>query len=272
MAALDDTSLDSPQDIVPWEEAAMGSGKTLSGRGQVRGHAVHKTSGVNAQWKPRPSNPCRPEHPEENYHETEGVFAGGRRGAGRLGLVPDRSGPHRGPNKPAEQERGEPAKPAAEPREAPRAFRGRVAVRKATAEFIKAVEKGDAKAVAAFWTEQGEYIGDEGTTLRGRAAIEAAYAKAFARNKNLKVEMTVESIRFPSKDTAIEEGYARSYHRNADYPTTSRYSVLHVREGGRWLDGAAARVARRGRVAARPRLAHRHLGSQDRGCRGADHL
>src|SRR5262249_20699052 len=67
------------------------------------------------------------------------------------------------------------------------------------------------------------------------AAIEAAYARAFARNKNLKVEITVESIRFPSKDTAIEEGYAKSYNRNAEQPTTSRYSVLHVREGGRWL-------------------------------------
>ncbi len=110
------------------------------------------------------------------------------------------------------------------------------AVRKATADFIQAIEKGDAKAVAASWTEQGEYIGDEGTTIRGRTAIEAAYAKAFARDKNLKVEFTVESLRFPSKDTAIEEGYAKSYHRKSpDYPTTSRYSVLHVREGGRWL-------------------------------------
>ncbi|HEY7427626.1 MAG TPA: SgcJ/EcaC family oxidoreductase [Gemmataceae bacterium] len=109
------------------------------------------------------------------------------------------------------------------------------AVRKASADFIKMVEKGDAKAVAASWTEDGEYIGDDGTTIRGRAAIEAAYAKAFARNKKLKIEITVESIRFPSKDTAIEEGYAKSYKGNSEYPTASRYSVLHVREGGRWL-------------------------------------
>jgi hypothetical protein len=47
--------------------------------------------------------------------------------------------------------------------------------------------------------------------------------------------MTIESIRFPSKDTAVEEGYAKSYTRGSDQPTTSYYSVLHVREGGRWL-------------------------------------
>jgi uncharacterized protein (TIGR02246 family) len=109
------------------------------------------------------------------------------------------------------------------------------AVRKATADFIKAAEKGDARAVSALWTEEGEYIDEDGTTIRGRAAIEAAYAKAFAKDKKLKVEITVESIRFPSKDTAIEEGYAKSYKGDAEHPTTSRYSVLHVREGGRWL-------------------------------------
>jgi uncharacterized protein (TIGR02246 family) len=109
------------------------------------------------------------------------------------------------------------------------------AIRKANEDFIKAVEKGDAKAVAAAWTEEGEYIDDDGTTLRGRAAIEAAYAKAFARKKNAKVNITIDSIRFPSKDTAIEEGFAKRYMGDDDHPTCSRYSVLHVREGGRWL-------------------------------------
>jgi uncharacterized protein (TIGR02246 family) len=109
------------------------------------------------------------------------------------------------------------------------------AIRKASADFIKLLERGDAKAVAASWTEEGEYIGDDGTTIRGRAAIEAAYSKAFAKKKNPKVEITIESIRFPSKDTAVEEGYAKIYKADADHPTTARYSVLHVREGGEWL-------------------------------------
>ena len=139
-----------------------------------------------------------------------------------------------GQNGTVAQEKAVPAKAPAEPKETKRAD-DEEAVRKATADFIKVVEKGDAKAVAASWTEDGEYIDDAGTTIRGRAAIEAAYAKAFAKKKNVKVEMTVESIRFPSKDTAIEEGYAKSYKGDSEQPTASRYSVLHVREGGRWL-------------------------------------
>src|SRR5205814_2916708 len=103
-----------------------------------------------------------------------------------------------GENGTAAQEKAVPAKAPAEPKEPKRAD-DEAAVRKATADFIKVVEKGDAKAVAASWTEDGEYIDDDGTTLRGRAAIEAAYAKAFAKKKNPKVEITIESIRFPSK-------------------------------------------------------------------------
>lgn len=109
------------------------------------------------------------------------------------------------------------------------------AIRKADAEFIKAVEQGDAKAIAAFWTEEGEYIAEDGTTLRGRKAIEDNYAKMFAKVKKFKLEITIESLRFPSKDTAIEEGYAQSFKGNSEHPTNTRYSVLHVREGDRWL-------------------------------------
>jgi uncharacterized protein (TIGR02246 family) len=109
------------------------------------------------------------------------------------------------------------------------------AIRKATADFIKAVEKGDANDVASFWTQDGEYISDDGMPIRGRSAIEGAYAQVFAKKKNTKVEISIDSIRFLSKDTAIEEGVAKSYKGDSEQPTTSRYSAFQVREDGRWL-------------------------------------
>jgi len=139
-----------------------------------------------------------------------------------------------GQTKSAEPAKALPVSAAADPKDTKHAD-DEAAIRKSAEDFIKAVDKGDAKAVAAAWTEEGEYIGDDGTTIRGRAAIEAAYAKAFAKKKNPKVEVKIESIRFPSKDTAIEEGYAKRYDNGSDQPTCSRYSVLHVREGGKWL-------------------------------------
>jgi uncharacterized protein (TIGR02246 family) len=111
------------------------------------------------------------------------------------------------------------------------------AIKKAGQSFVKAFIAGDAKALAALWTENGEYVDDDGTTIRGRANIEKAYAKVFEKKKKKEqpvAEIEVTSIRFPSKDTAIEEGYFK-VRTGKEAPITGRYSVLHAREGGKWL-------------------------------------
>jgi uncharacterized protein (TIGR02246 family) len=109
------------------------------------------------------------------------------------------------------------------------------AIRKVSAEFSRALEKGDAAAVAQLWTQDGEYVGHDGTTVRGRKALETAYAKLFTKNPHLKVEATPDSLRFLSRDTAVEEGHAKVRKDKAGSPATSRYSTLYVREDGRWL-------------------------------------
>jgi uncharacterized protein (TIGR02246 family) len=109
------------------------------------------------------------------------------------------------------------------------------AIKTATQSFIKAFKAGDAKALAAHWTENGEYLADDGTMFRGRVAIEKAYLDLFGKDKTpSEAEVEVTSIRFPSRDTAIEEGYFKV--RTGKEPATAnRYTVLHVREGGKWL-------------------------------------
>jgi len=49
--------------------------------------------------------------------------------------------------------------------------------------FVEAFHKGDAKAVAAFWTEAATYVDEAGREHKGRPAIEKMYAKLFADNK-----------------------------------------------------------------------------------------
>jgi len=111
----------------------------------------------------------------------------------------------------------------------------REAIAAAVKTFTAAFIKGDAKALAAHWTENGEYLSDDGETYRGRTVIEKVYAEAFAKRKTQpKVEIDIDSIRFPSKDSAIEEGnFKVSYGKHL--AEVSKYSVLHVREGGKWL-------------------------------------
>jgi uncharacterized protein (TIGR02246 family) len=109
------------------------------------------------------------------------------------------------------------------------------AIKAAGQGFLKAYLAGDAKKMAAHWTENGEYVAEDGTTIRGRLEIEKAYAGLFDKKKtHSDAEIEVGSIRFPSKDTAIEEGYIK-VRQGKDPPISSKYSMLHVREGGKWL-------------------------------------
>jgi uncharacterized protein (TIGR02246 family) len=120
--------------------------------------------------------------------------------------------------------------PAAEDRPADRA-----AIRKALDEFESAFHKGDAKAVAAFWTAEGEYINDDGTTFHGRSALEKAYTEFFAKNPDNALDAEVSSIRFPSKDTAVVEGYFKLKSGKKKELSVSRCSFLYAREDGKWL-------------------------------------
>ena len=109
----------------------------------------------------------------------------------------------------------------------------RQAILQSARDFTAAFEKGDAKAAAALWTEQGEYESDDGTVLSGRSAIEAAFAAHFKGRPAEKMEIRVESIRFPSRDTALEEGVTCTT-ASGMLPDSAKYRLLHVREDGKW--------------------------------------
>jgi uncharacterized protein (TIGR02246 family) len=107
------------------------------------------------------------------------------------------------------------------------------AIRATSQAFARAFEKGDAKAVADFWTQEGEYIDEGKDPIHGRAALMKSYEGFFAKRPNLKVDATTDKIRFLGKNTAIEEG-AFSVKTADSPPQTSRYSTLYVRENGGW--------------------------------------
>jgi uncharacterized protein (TIGR02246 family) len=112
----------------------------------------------------------------------------------------------------------------------------REAIRAALKEFAQTFEKGDAKALAGLWTEEGEYVADDGATLHGRAALQEGYAQFFKKNPNVKLEVNIESIHFISHDSAVVEGAARTHKGDkAGEPTSSRISALYAHEDGKWL-------------------------------------
>ncbi len=110
-----------------------------------------------------------------------------------------------------------------------------LAIRAESEAFVAAFNKGDAKAIAALWTAEGEYVDDTGRTIAGREAIEQDYAAFFAENPNNKIQIKIDSLRLLSDDVAIEDGRALVDPPPAGAPGVSKYTVVHVKVDGKWL-------------------------------------
>src|SRR6202022_1659083 len=101
--------------------------------------------------------------------------------------------------------------------------------------FVEAFHKGDAKALAAFWTAEGDYTDQRGRQFKGREAIEKTFRELFAENKGLKLRINIDSLRFPTADVAIEDGTTEVSPANGAPPSRARYSIVHVKKDGQWL-------------------------------------
>jgi uncharacterized protein (TIGR02246 family) len=101
-------------------------------------------------------------------------------------------------------------------------------------EFIAAFEAGDAKALAGFWTPEGDYVDDTGRQYKGRAAIEKMYATEFAGRKGMKLAVTVTSARMIGNDVVLEEGITEVTPPNGGPPTAGHFTAVLVRKDGVW--------------------------------------
>jgi uncharacterized protein (TIGR02246 family) len=100
--------------------------------------------------------------------------------------------------------------------------------------FVEAFHKGDAKAVAAFWTKDGDYTDMTGHTMKGRDAIEKAFTEFFAENKGLKVRIEITSLKFVTPDVAVEDGTTATISPDGAPPSRARYTIVHVKKDGKW--------------------------------------
>lgn len=124
--------------------------------------------------------------------------------------------------------RADDAKPAA--RQADEA-----AVKKLGDEFASVFEKRDAAAIAAHYTNEGEFIRNDGEAIRGKGEIEKAYAAYFKTlTGKKKLEVQLDNLHFPSTDTAIAEVTLRLKGDDNEVEASSWRETLLVREGGQW--------------------------------------
>jgi uncharacterized protein (TIGR02246 family) len=102
------------------------------------------------------------------------------------------------------------------------------------AEFIAAYNRGDARAVAAFWAPDGDYVDQVGREYKGRAAIEKLYEKVFAARKGAQLTIHVSSSKQLSPDVALEDGVTEVTSAEGGPPTVARFSAVLVKKDGQW--------------------------------------
>ncbi len=109
------------------------------------------------------------------------------------------------------------------------------AIRKADKAYVQAFNKHDAKALADAWSPEAVYLnrvtGDE---VVGRAAIAEEFTAVFKDQPEIKLELSVQSIRFVSPNVAVEQGIAKTRVPKAE-PEEEEYSAVFVRRDGQWL-------------------------------------
>jgi uncharacterized protein (TIGR02246 family) len=108
------------------------------------------------------------------------------------------------------------------------------AVRQTADAFVETFNRGDAAAVAALWTPDGEYIDEAGRVFTGRDAIQAEYAAFFSEHPGTTMKIAIRSLRSPTPAVVIEEGRATLDPEPAGAVPTS-YTALHVNVDGQWL-------------------------------------
>jgi uncharacterized protein (TIGR02246 family) len=101
--------------------------------------------------------------------------------------------------------------------------------------FAQAFLKGDAKAIAELFTEDGEAVAPEGETVQGRGAIEEHYAARFAEGPGSKIVTTTDAIKFLAPGVARESGHTQVTPSDGGTSVNGRYTAIHVKRDGRWL-------------------------------------
>jgi uncharacterized protein (TIGR02246 family) len=75
-------------------------------------------------------------------------------------------------------------------------------------DYEAAYNRADANAIAAFYTDDAQYVDEGGNVVNGRGDIEKLLAEKFITNPGAKLEIDVKSARLLSPNVLVEDGVA----------------------------------------------------------------
>lgn len=105
--------------------------------------------------------------------------------------------------------------------------------------FVQAFNAGDAAALSALFTEGARVVEDDEEPIVGKANIEARFKAAFEASPGLRIDLAPDGIAFLNDDTAVEEGTAViTRGGEGEESQTTRYTVVYVKQDGKWLQAS----------------------------------
>jgi len=106
-------------------------------------------------------------------------------------------------------------------------------IRAASAAYLKAMENGDSRALAAAWTADGDYIDASGRAFNAHDLIASQFREG-AGGRTHPPHATVDRVRLISPEVAIEDGHVVHAAASGEPARVSRYSAVWVKRDGGW--------------------------------------
>jgi len=99
--------------------------------------------------------------------------------------------------------------------------------------YEEAYNKGDAKALASFYSDDVYYIDQDGAEVRGRDAMEKLLADNFKQNPGAKLAVTTQEVKQLAPDVKVGRGLATVTMPDGTAVDT-RYTAVRVKKGDHW--------------------------------------
>lgn len=107
------------------------------------------------------------------------------------------------------------------------------AIKAQAAAYARAFGAGDAKELAAMFADDAVFTDQTGAVLKGRSVIGKQMEEYFDKAGRVNIDINIDSIEFPTKNTAIERGISKvgSGTKSGDI---TKYTAFHVKRDGKW--------------------------------------
>jgi uncharacterized protein (TIGR02246 family) len=108
----------------------------------------------------------------------------------------------------------------------------KAAIRQAAEKYLEAVRKGDARQVAASWTENGVFVDADGHSAKGRDLARDIRARDAEQELGSELPAVDSDIRIVTSDVAVEDGVLPG---SDDRECSGHFTAVWVKQDGAWL-------------------------------------